>query len=762
MLPLYFLRRIYRDRRYSAHFGERLGWLPFSYQPTAASAIWLHAVSVGEVLSAVTLIDEISQQYPMAPIFVSCSTVAGRQLANQKLQGQVHAIFYAPLDLVSCVRRVLRKLQPAIVIIIETEIWPNLYREAVLCGAQLAIVNGRISDNAFPRYSKYRWFFSAPLSYPAAIYVQSAQDRSRYLALGAPAGRVQEAGNLKFDFNPSSEPLPPELNELLDQLHATVWIAASTMPAATAEDVDEDEVVISAFQKLASKHSDLLLILAPRRPERFNAAAAKLEVATIRHLRRSNLKAGETIQLPGVLLLDTIGELSRLFSRASVVFMGGTLAHRGGHNILEPAYFGKPVVVGPHMENFAAIAAEFEAAGATVVIRSPISLAPALHDLLGDPVRSKQIGDRARQLAESKRGVAGNVANAMLGLYDRGHYQPHSPSYLAPLEAMWTWASRNQRLRTHADRLPKPVISVGNITMGGSGKTPFVDWLSAQLRERGMQPAILTRGYRRRSVESTLVLRAGSTCPVYRTGDEAQILLNSGCAHLGIGADRYASASILMREFDPDVFLLDDGFQHWALARDLDIVLIDVLNPFGGGHVFPSGRLREPLESMQRADAFLLTRCEPGLRTGHIEWRIRQYNASAPIYRSRVNPQSWHATHERDSVPAQTPPFQRAGAFCGLGNHRTFWNTLQKLDIDVSFRWRFDDHHLYRASELKRLIARAKDAGADALVTTQKDFLNLPEHFSADFPVWWLRIGMEVDGADQLLELVASRFHKDR
>lgn len=744
-----------RDIRYRAHFAERLGALPFPYERTAAGAIWLHAVSVGEVLSAVTLIRQLRAVYPLAPIFVSCTTVAGRELAENKMRGLIDGLFYAPLDYVRFVRRVLRKLRPSLVVVLETEIWPNLYREVKRSGAQLVIVNGRISDRALPRYRRLKWFFRAALAQPDLILVQSEQDRPRYIEAGATPERIRVGGNLKYDFSPAAGEIAPAIASFLKATApGCIWIAASTMPGADSGDLDEDDVVIDAFQRLA--RPDLLLILVPRRPERFAQAAAKLDRAGVRHKLRSELTSTSKLALPGILVLDTIGELSSLFAVADLVFMGGTLARRGGHNIVEPAYFGKCVIVGPHMENFAEIAAEFQAAGATVAIPSADRLAPAVQELLDDPGRRTEVGNRARVLAEAKRGVAARIAEELLQFYDRALPRSQGLALLQPLAAAWAAGVQRDRRRGTEQRrtLSTPVIGIGNITMGGSGKTPFVAWLAEQLAARGETPAVLTRGYRRRSVERTLVLRAGTHCPVSRTGDEAQILLRAGVAHIGIGADRYETGAMVERELHPSVFLLDDGFQHWRLHRELDIVLVDALEPFGGGEVFPRGRLREPLEGLARAHAFVITRTEPGLRTAAIERVLRRHNPDAPIFRSQVTPRMWRERRGESSTSAPPGP---VAAFCGLGNPRSFWRTLECMGIEVAFRWSFGDHHRYRPVELRRLAARAWEAGAVALVTTEKDFLNLPEDIATPIPLWWLQIGIEVENADALLELVRRR-----
>ena len=718
----------------------------------------MHAVSVGEVLSAVPLVQCLRELYPKAPIFVSCTTVAGRELAENKLRWMVDGLFYAPIDYVLFVRRVLGQLRPALVVILETEIWPNLWRETKRSGARLVVVNGRISDRAFPRYKKLNAFFRAVLAQPDAILVQTELDRERYIIAGAPPERVTVGGNLKYDFKPSSGEIAPEIQGFLDRVQPSqIWIAASTMPPADSDDVDEDDVVIHAFRELAQRHPGLLLLHVPRRPERFDLIASKLGAAGLHYVRRSLLRDAPGLELPGVLLLDTIGELSRLFAIADVVFMGGTLARRGGHNILEPAFFGKPVVTGPHMENFTAIAAEFTAAGATIKIGSPDDLAPTVDRLLRNPTERERIGARAQAIAGSKRGVTGRVANELIEWYDRGLPQRVGSAWLAPLAAFWGKGVERDRMRTEPRRLAHRVVSIGNITTGGSGKTPLVQWLAASLRTRGLQPAILTRGYRRRTSDSGVVLAAGTECPVARTGDEAQIFVRSGDAHIGIGGNRYENGREIEEKFGADVFLLDDGMQHWRLARDADIVLIDALDPFGGCELLPRGRLREPLNGLSRATAFVITRTEPGLRTHAIEAVLREYNPQAPIFRARVKPLEWHDARTGAVIPLNGAPFHKVAGFCGLGNPITFLRTLEELGLETVFHWNFGDHHSYRSAQMFRLARRAVEDGAEALVTTEKDFLNFPYDLSRvpdELPLLWLKITTVVDDPEGLLDLV--------
>ncbi len=756
---MYFLFRAARNRGYWRSLGQRFGFLPRSFQQTGPGAIWLHAVSVGEVLACAGLVERLGEAFPRSRLFISSSTLAGYATARQKLEPAGAGVFYAPVDTVWAVRRVLRMLQPSLVAIAETEIWPNLFRETKRTGAALAIVNGRISDQALPRYMRLRWLFAAVLPQADAILAQSDAMAGRYRAVGAPADRVEALGNLKYDFTPQkAKAASPALAWIESTGPGALWIAASTMPPAGPDDVDEDDAVIAAFRQLRRLYPDLRLILAPRKPERFNLVARKLDAAGIAYVRRSAMAGSGT-----VLLLDSTGELSGLFGAADVVFMGGTLARRGGHNVLEPALYGKPVIAGPHMENFQEIAEAFRAAGGWVEILHPGSLAEAVARLLGAPAEACAVGRRARECAEARRGAAERTAARLRELYDANVpcCRMAQPWYALawPLARVWEWGGARRARRQLARRraLDVPVISVGNISMGGTGKTPTVLRLAELLRGAGRRPGILTRGYGRGSPESYLVLAPGAATSAEHTGDEPQIFVRSGLAPVGVGADRYQSGAALRREFAVDVLLLDDGLQHRRLARNLDIVLVDGLKPFGGGRIFPLGRLREPLSALSRADAVVITRSEFSDLAAAIESVVRRYNRGARLFRATVTPRAWVEHWTGREIGIRIRPFERAGAICGLGNPLAFRRTLESLGVQPVETVEFPDHHRYTPQELRRLAQRMISLGATALVTTEKDAVNLCEGWEAliaPLELYWLKVTIAFDRTEEFLQFV--------
>ena len=713
---------------------------------------------MGEVLACLEFARGIRAEFPHSRLFVSTSTLAGRATAEQKLGEIADGVFFAPVDYVFAVRRVLRALQPALVVVAETEIWPNLFREVQRTGAGLAVVNGRISDRALPRYLRLRRVFPVVLAAVDTLLAQTEEMRQRFLALGAE--RVAVGGNLKYDFAARVADAGSPVVQLIERARpAKVWIAASTM---ADERVDEDDAVIAAWRQMRG----VFLMLVPRKPERFDVVAGKLDAAGIGYVRRSRLcpdggADGDGAAPPLVLLLDSIGELGGLFGLADCVFMGGTLAARGGHNILEPALFGKAVIVGPHMENFAEIADQFRAARAMVEVGGADDLAPAVERVLAD---DGGVGARARECALARRGATARAVAAMREVYRVPRYRPAMPWYLVAwaLAQVWRWEGRRRQAKYYSWRrkLDVPVISVGNLTMGGTGKTPCVLRLAELLRERGRTPGILTRGYGRTSPTPVLALPLGAAVRTEESGDEPQIFLRARVAPVGIGADRHRAGTLLREKFGADVMLLDDGFQHVKLARDFDVVLLDALNPFGGGEVFPMGRLREPMDALARADAIVITRSEASDLGPAIEQAVRRWNPQAPIFHARIEPEGWVEHRSGRYLHLEELKLDRVGAFCGLGNPRSFHRTLDALGTRYVDTVEFQDHHRYLPNELTRMAEQFRRQGAVALVTTEKDAVNLcqdADELLAPLPLYWLKIGMRIEGEAELLAQIERR-----
>ena len=745
---LYLLLRSARNSAYLQSLAERFGLLPLSLRQTVPGAIWLHAVSVGEVLAAAPLIEEFRRAAPDTPLFLSVGTLTGRAVAEKRIGGRVRGIFYAPFDFVWVVRRVFRMLRPSAVVILETEIWPNLFREAVRIGCGVVMVNGRISDRALGRYRRFRFFFGCVLSLCDRILAQSETMRARFVEIGAPVDTVENGGNLKYDFPAPAAPTDTPLLAFLSAApEKKLWIGAST---SADREIEEEDAVIAAQRTMPGWR----LIIAPRHPERFDAVAGKLGASGLRWTRRSSLEDAEA----DVLLLDSVGELSGLFGFADAVFMGGTLAQKGGHNILEPAVFGKPIVAGPHLENFPDIEAAFEAARAFLRIRNGSELREAMLRAAGD----RELGRRAREAAESQRGAAARCAKAVLELSDSKYpcHRPAQPEFavLWFFSTIWRVTSaRDRRAKLRRRRtLPVPVISVGNITTGGTGKTPVTIELLRAFQAAA--PAVLTRGYGRNTKEIVVARPGDQTLPVSLTGEEAQLFLRTGAVPVGIAPERYDAGTALLAEFTPGLFILDDGLQHLQLARSFDLVLIDALDPFGRGYLLPLGRLREPLDGLKRASAFVITHSFQAPSIRGIESALRRYNPRAPIFRARTSAERW-----ADAEGAWYDLAHFAGmpavAFCGLGNPESFWRSLQSIGVDPIDYHSYGDHHRYRPAEIRRLAQHAIQNGADVLLTTAKDSVNLPPDFEAliaPLKLYWLEIRIEIEGAEDLIRRIEA------
>jgi 3-deoxy-D-manno-octulosonic-acid transferase len=424
LLTPYWLVKGLRHGKYLSNIGERLG---FSFPALAklpansSGAIWIHAVSVGETLSGVTLARRLKEAYPERPLIVSTTTMTGQALARERMPF-ADAIIYFPLDWAFCVRRALTAVRPSLVLVLETEIWPNFLREAGRRKIPVVFVSGRISDRSFARYQNYlgvfgfflRPFLRNALTNASAFLMQSGKDAERVQVLGAPADRVQVSGNLKYDLQlPSPTPLSNWLATEIKRSGRSPIIVAGSVVAT------EEPHALIAFGTLQGEYPKALLVLAPRKPECFDAAAEFIDESHRKFIRRSRLPIpGPASKQPDgnsnaatipdditVLLLDSIGELASLYGLADGAFVGGSLVSSGGHNILEPAAFGKIPVFGPSMENFAEIASRFVTAGAAIQVESPEDVGVAWIELFRDPQRMKRMSETARQLVANSRGA---------------------------------------------------------------------------------------------------------------------------------------------------------------------------------------------------------------------------------------------------------------------------------------------------------------------------------------------------------------------
>ena len=402
-LPYWLLQRR-RYGKYRAGLGERLGRIPerLRTQPTRP-AIWVHAVSVGEVLAVSGLVAELREQFPEHRVMVSTTTDTGQELARSRF-GEEN-VFYFPLDFAFAIRPCLRWLGPELIVLAETEFWPNFLRLAHESGARLAVVNARISDRSWPGYRRFRWVFCKILNQIDLFVTQTEEDARRLVDIGAPAERVQVSGNLKFDVPlPPSPPIVASLRAAFQQ-NATgpVIVCGSTLD-------DEERLLLCAFANVLASHPRAVMILAPRHPERFGEVAQLLEELGVPFWRRS-LWAGDRIA-GGVLLIDTIGELAALYSLADVAFVGGSLVARGGHNILEPAQHGVPILIGNHTENFRDIVELFRSHDAVRVV-SPAELPLAFMELISNPAERAALGCRAAETVCSQTGATERTLAAL-------------------------------------------------------------------------------------------------------------------------------------------------------------------------------------------------------------------------------------------------------------------------------------------------------------------------------------------------------------
>ncbi len=402
----YWLLQMTRHGKYRAGLRERFGKVRIHGQ--SAPTVWVHAVSVGEVLALSGLIAGLRQNFPRHRILISTTTLTGQKLARRRFGDE--NVFYFPLDFAFAIRPYLEALRPELVVIAETEFWPNFLRLAHASGARIAIVNARISDRSWPGYRRVRWLLRGILGEIDLFLAQTQEDERRLVDIGAPSARVHVTGNLKFDV-PLLQP-PPIVASLRDGFmrdgSGPILVCGSTVD-------DEEPLLLRAFEIVLASHAKAVMILAPRHPERFMDVARVLEQLGIRFWRRS-LWNGEPIT-GGVLLVDTIGELAALYGLADIAFVGGSRVPRGGHNSIEPAQHGVPIVVGNHTENFRDIVGLFQSRNAVRIV-GPAELPLAFMELIANRSERLALGQRGAEALRSQSGATARTLATLAHLLE--------------------------------------------------------------------------------------------------------------------------------------------------------------------------------------------------------------------------------------------------------------------------------------------------------------------------------------------------------
>ncbi|MBI5675216.1 MAG: 3-deoxy-D-manno-octulosonic acid transferase [Nitrospirae bacterium] len=400
-LPWLLLKKGSADK--ARFLSERLGLSAYS-----KTDIWVHAVSVGETVACLPFLKALKREFPEKKILLSTTTYTGQQVAREKFP-EADRIMYMQWDTGLCVSRVVNSLRPEVFITIETELWPVLFHGLKKSGSHILLLNGRLSPKSFKGYNLSRFFMKEVLSYADFLYMQTKGDAERIIALGAQEEKVGIMGNFKFDI--AFDKKPPLA--WVGRISGRMFLAGSTHRG-------EDEIILDTYKTIkgvrgqgseGKEFYNLKLIIAPRHPERFSEVEEIIKERGMNYIRRSEIKNATEAD---VILLDTIGELSELFSSASITFIGGSLLPYGGHNILEPAYWGNPILFGPHMENFP-IAGEFLNRSAAIEVKNAKEIAAAVAELIQRPEKAKLMGENARAILDENKGAVQKALKLVRG-----------------------------------------------------------------------------------------------------------------------------------------------------------------------------------------------------------------------------------------------------------------------------------------------------------------------------------------------------------
>jgi 3-deoxy-D-manno-octulosonic-acid transferase len=396
----YFLFRSLIQKRFREALPQRMG---FFQSPSFKSPIWVHAASVGEVFCSIPLLKKIKKEFPHSRIVLTTMTQTGNETARTHLP-EADQILFAPIDHPIILRRTIEKIQPCILLIAETELWPNLLRCCGKKGISIILFNGRISQKSLPRYLLFKFFFKECLKYVSLFLMQTDEDRTRIIKIGGESQKTRTAGNLKFD-----QALPSFTQEAMGEMARTLgFYGKENILIAGSTHSGEEDILVVLYKELKKMDPQLVLILAPRHLERLEEVERILKKESLLWLRKSSLLTGASRsdrELPDVILLDTMGELVGIYSFGTLVFVGGSLVPVGGHNPLEPLFFRKCVLFGPYMFNFVEISRRLIETGGAIQVSGKEELFSQLKNLLFDEVARKEVGEKGYQFLQKHQGA---------------------------------------------------------------------------------------------------------------------------------------------------------------------------------------------------------------------------------------------------------------------------------------------------------------------------------------------------------------------
>ena len=824
VLP-YYTYRLFTEKGFSRRFRQSLGRVHNKEieKVMRKDCIWIHGASVGEIVATSPLVKQIRQEMPDRPILVSAFTVGGYNMAKQIIP-EADAIIFFPLDLPFVAESMVKRIHPGIFMPVETELWPNFLRAIRERHIPVMMVNGRISEKSVKTYRYLYGIWDDMLSTVSRFCMQSSIDADYIYSLGADKNKIFVTGNTKFD-QTYAEVTPEDYTRYKEELALNncypIIMAGSTHPG-------EEKALFDAFKKVREKHADARLVIAPRKVNRADEISKLASSYGFETGYRSKMLENPSLRKEySVVLLDTIGELGRIYAVGDVVFVGGSLCKTGGHNVLEPAAHAKPIIVGPNMQNFKDSYSLLSKVGACKMVNNVAELANEMLDIIGNDERREKMGAASLQVIKENRGAdirSIHYLKELLdltsvpsreyssypintrGINDEGGgglrhsdaiiqyiyqiaYGPETPfygwlilgflrgcSYLYEYGVRLKLAMYDMGIKKK-EKLDCCVISIGNITVGGTGKTPTAQKMADLIKRMGYRVVILNRGYRSHWDKEIGVVSDGNKIfmTAYEAGDEAYLMAKTlPGIPVVIGKNRAITGKYAVEKLNAEVIIMDDGYQHWHLERDLDVVLVDTLNMFGNGCVLPRGMLREPLENLNRGDLFLLTKTDQSSVLSRMQLRktIERYNAKAPVVESVHHPKNfveiadWYKGITQNHMDLSELEGKDVMVFSAIGNPSSFEQTLSSIGLNIKEAVRYPDHHDYGMLEMQYILERASSHKAVAMITTSKDAVKIPTEFiysSREIPLYILNMDIQVtDGFEEFKECVLNAIKKEQ